>query len=114
MQLEAGSRATVQDTMFSYNTAVAGSVTALRSTREYVDSIHAAVWFQDCHLEFNREAIPSLVASRTCAFTNTGDFSLPVKGAHCVDLPCAVEATAIASTSACKPDMHAPRPAHRQ
>ena len=66
MQLEAGSRATVQDTMFSYNTAVAGSVTALRSTREYVDSIHAAVWFQDCHLEFNREAIPSLVASRTC------------------------------------------------
>ena len=86
MMLEAGARATVHDTRFSYNSAVSGSVAALESTREYVDRIGAVVWFHDCRFNLNRKANASIVTCedpRGFAYTNTGDFGIRVREARC-------------------------------
>ena len=88
MMLEAGARATVYDTRFSHNSAVAGSVAALESSREYVDRIGAVVWFHDCRFNLNRKANASIVTCedlRGFAYTNTGDFGIRVREVRCSD-----------------------------
>ena len=74
MLLRAGARATVHDTVFTYNRADEGSVAGLMSTRGYVDRIGAVVWFHDCSFVNNTESDPSMVAIedlRGYAYTNT-------------------------------------------
>ena len=86
MLLGAGARATVHDTVFSYNTAGEGSVAGLLSSRDYVDRIGAVAWFHGCSFINNTESDPSAVAIedlRGYAYTNTD--GLTVWETHCDD-----------------------------
>eukprot|EP00892_Ulva_mutabilis_P011325 jgi/Ulvmu1/8565/UM045_0007.1 len=57
IQLSGGARATAHETAFSHNSAVAGPVAGLSSSRPYVDGIGSVLWLDNCYFIDNHSSV---------------------------------------------------------